>query len=147
MINFEIMERSLKIAWNNITEAASKQRFLENYPKSSYSTSHYGGREFLTKCDYDSGLLNLENLPKCYQIILSYWQSFKLLTFNEHTSVKDYIIWNNRNIVLDGKPIFMSSWYRKGICYIKDLLNYNHTFLSPTDLKERYDFEIPFTTY
>ena len=144
MIDFEIMERSLKIAWiKRITEARNVSwKIIPNQ-----ASSQYGGLEFLTKCDYDFKLLDLENLPEFYRTVLSYWQSFKPLTFNEHTPIKEYIIWNNRNIVLDGKPIFINSWHRKGICYIKDLLYKDHSFLSLTDMKERYNFEIPFTTY
>ena len=97
------------------------------------AASQYGGLEFLTKYDYDSKLLDLENLTEFYRTVLSYWQSFKPLTFNEHISIKNY------NIVLDGKPIFFNSWYRKGICYIKDLFYKDHSFLSLTDMKERYN--------
>ena len=79
MIDFEMMERSQKTAWiKRITEASDAPwKIIPNK-----ATSHYGGLEFLTKCDYDSKLLNLENLPEFYQIVLSYCQSFKLLTFN-----------------------------------------------------------------
>ena len=117
MIDFEIMERPLKIAWiKRITEASDASwKIISNQ-----AASQYGGLEFLTKCDYDFNLLDLENIPEFYRTVLSYWQSFKPLTFKEHTPIKEYIIWNNRNIVLDGKPIFINSWYRKGICYIKD---------------------------
>ena len=58
MIDFEIMERSLKIAWKIIPNQALNQ---------------YGGLEFLIECEYDPKLLNLENLPECYHTILNYW--------------------------------------------------------------------------
>ena len=120
MIDFEIMERSLKIAWI--------KRFIENSDAAgnaipNHAVSQLGGLDFLVKCDYDLKLLNLDQLPEFYGTILCYWQEFKLLTDNEEKPVRDRIIWNNRSICLDGKPIFISDWFKKGIIYIKDLLN------------------------
>ena len=68
VIDFEIMEPSLKIAWiKRITEASDASwKIILNQ-----ATSHYGDLEFLTKCDYDSRLLDLENLPEFYQIVLN----------------------------------------------------------------------------
>ena len=84
MIDFEIMERSLKIAWiKRITEA----RYASWKIIFNQAASQYGGLEFLTKCDYDFKLPDLGNLPEFYRTVLSYWQSFKPLTFNEHTPI------------------------------------------------------------
>ena len=85
MIDFEIVERSLKITWiKRITEARDASwKIIPNE-----SASQYGDLEFLTKCNYDFKLLDLENLPEFYRTVLSCWQSFKPLTFNEHTPVK-----------------------------------------------------------
>ena len=144
MIDFEIMERSLKIAWI--------KRFTENSDAAwkaipNHAVSQLGGLEFLVKCDYDLKLLNLDQLPEFYRTILCYWQEFKLLTDNKEKPVRDQIIWNNRSICLDGKPIFISDWFKKGIIYIKDLLNTDLNFLSLAGLKEKYRIEFPFTVY
>ena len=144
MIDFEIMERSLKIAWI--------KRFIENSDAAwkaipNHAVSQLRGLDFRVKCDHDLKLLNLDQLPEFYRTILCYRQEFKLLTDNEEKPVRDRIIWNNRSICLDGKPIFISDWFKKGIIYIKDLLNTDLNFLSLAGLKEKYRIEFPFTVY
>ena len=57
------------------------------------------------------------------------------------------IIWNNRNIRIDGKPIYIKSWCIKGILCIEDLLNVNFKFLALSEMKGKYNFEFPFATY
>ena len=39
------------------------------------------------------------------------------------------------------------SWLKKGIIHIKDLLNEDSNLLSLTDLKARFDLEVPFSVY
>ena len=120
MIDFEIMERSHKIAWI--------KRFTENSDAAwkavpNHAVSQLSGLDFLVKCNYDLKLLNLDQFPEFYRTILRYWQELKLLTDNKEKPVRDRVIWNNRSICLDGRPIFISDWFKKGITYIKNLLD------------------------
>ena len=144
MIDFEIMERSLKIAWiKRIAESRNASwKIIPNQ-----TLSYYGGLEFLIECDYDPKLLNLGNLPEFYHAILNHWHDFRRLTCDEQISIKKQIIWNNRNICIDGKPIYIKSWCISGIRCIEDLLNDNLKFLTLSKMKEKYNFEFPFTTY
>ena len=84
---------------------------------------------------------------KCYRTVLCYWQEFKFSADSEEIPVYDQIIWNNRNIRLDGKTIFINEWYKKGIIYIQDLLNADFNFLSLTGFKENFRVQYPFTIY
>lgn len=49
--------------------------------------------------------LRLDNLPEFYRSILEYWQYYKPLSTDE-TDIKDEVIWNNCNILIDKKPVF-----------------------------------------
>ena len=90
MIDFKIMERSLKIAWiKRIIDSDDVAGKV--FP--NYATCQYGGLQFLVKCDYNMKSLNLEYLPEFYHKVLSYWQESKLLTANKEKSVKNQIIW------------------------------------------------------
>ena len=56
VIDFEIMERSLKIAWiKRIAESSNAS--WKKIP--NQALNQYGGIEFLIECDYDPKLLNL----------------------------------------------------------------------------------------
>ena len=69
MIDFEIMERSLKVAWTK-SIAESSNALWKIIP--NQVLSQYGGLEFLIECDYDPKLLNLEDFPEFYHAILNY---------------------------------------------------------------------------
>lgn len=116
---FELMEKSLKVAWI--------KRFAENnhaawkiIPK--HTLSQHSGISFFTQCQYDMKFFDLRNLLDFYRTILNSWQNFKLLTDNDKAA-QNQIIWNNSNILVDGKPILYNSWLINGIIYIKDLLD------------------------
>ena len=144
MIDFEIMERSLKIAW--------VKRIIDNEDVAwkvipNYATCQYGGLQFLVKCDYNIKSLNLEYLPEFYHKVLSYWHESKLLIDNKVKSVKNQIIWNNQNIAVDGKSIFFRNWFNKDIVYISDLLDEDSNFHSLAGLKDKFQINPPFTVY
>ena len=135
MIDFEIMERSLKLVWI--------KRIAENNHAAwkiipEQALNQYGGFAFFTQCLYDINFSVLQNLPEFYRTILSYWQNLKLLTGVEKAA-QNQIIWNNRNILGDGKPIMYKAWLKKEIIHIKDLINEDLKFLSLTDLKAKFN--------
>ena len=72
IIDFEIMERLLKIAWiKRIAESSNASwKIIPNQ-----ALNQYEGLKFLIEFDYDPKLLNLENLPEFYHTILNYWQT------------------------------------------------------------------------
>ena len=80
MIDFEIMERSLKGAWiKRIAESSNELwKIIPNQV-----LSQYGGLEFLIECYYDPKLLNLEDLPALYHAILNNWHDFRSLTYDK----------------------------------------------------------------
>ena len=113
-----------------------------------FCTRQYGGISFLTDCQFDFKLLQLDNLPDFYATVLKHWQDFNEPTIlNEHILTGAEIIWNKKNIKIDGKPFFYNSWFKKGIIHINDLLNENYNFLSLDDLNEKFNLITPFTTY
>ena len=108
MIDFEIMERSLKIAWiKRIAESSNASwKIIPNQ-----ALNQYGGLGFLIECDYDPKLLNLENLPEFYHAILNYWHDFRRLTCDKQISIKKkskfgttvtYVLMENRFIFNPG---------------------------------------------
>ena len=110
MIDFEIMERSLKIAWiKRIAESSNASwKIIPNQ-----ALNQYGGLEFLIECDYDRKLLNLEKLPKFYHTILNYWHDFRRLLVTSKFPLKKkkfgttvtYVLMENRFILNPGVQV------------------------------------------
>ena len=143
MTDFNIMNKALKVAWiprlQTNTDASWKiipEIVLE----------HHGGLSFLTHCDYDINLLKLNRLPSFYHEVLKHWQSTKQ-TFQNNTSLHNEIIWNNRNLKIEGKTPFYKNWFEKNILRIKDLLQNDGSFLSFKEFSEKFHLETPFTLY
>ena len=47
------------------------------------------------------------------------------------------ILFNNKDIVIDGRPFFFKSWFQKGIVSIQDILSENGKFLSFQEFREK----------
>jgi len=79
-----------------------------------------------------------------------YWLFGKSYISKNPSTGDDYqheIIWNNRFIRIDGKPVFYSSLYRKGVFKIHHLLNENRNFLSRFEFQQRYGLSVNSLTY
>ena len=48
------------------------------------------------------------------------------------------ILFNNKEILVGGKPIFISEWLNSNILFIQDLLNSNGHFMSYQEFKNKY---------
>ena len=143
MLDFEVMDKELKVvlierlktrssaSWKIILELGVKQ---------------YGGLNFLIKCHSDIKMLSLDNLPNFYHTLLAYLQDLNsIITADDN--VLEKIIWNNQNIVINGKSIFYSSWFNKDIISIGSLMMEYNQFLSLCELRQKFNLEIPFTLY
>ena len=105
-MDFEIMEKALKIAWvNRIKEESGASWKI--IPEQALT--QYGGLSFLTNCDSDFKLLDLKNIPTFYHFVLRYRQDYKLPMPGNRIPPEHEIIWNNQNILVDKKPIYFTN--------------------------------------
>ena len=133
MLDFEIMDKALKIAWI---------KRLTDHDDAAWKIIPE-----LIECQYDVRHLSLENLPPFYLTLLKYWQEYNLDKFSDNSDIQNKIIWNNSRILIGGKPIFYKPLFQAQIISIKHLLNENNTFLTFDELKQKVNINIPFTLY
>ena len=76
------------------------------------------------------------NLPKFYEKILSEFNKLKILHNNDR--VCNDILFNNKEILIGGKPFFNKEWFTDGIRSIVDLLDANGHFLTFNNFKNKY---------
>jgi len=100
----------------------------------------YGGLEFLLHCTLDTKYL--AGVGKFYRELLEYWQELK-----PSVDPANQIIWNNRHIKVNEKPVFYRHWRDKGIVYIKDIIDGKGNILSVDQMKSKYDLSITFLHY
>ena len=50
-------------------------------------------------------------------------------------------MFNNKDILVDGKPIFLNEWFKKGILSINDLWNESGNVLTFHEFRDKYSFK------
>ena len=81
-----------------------------------------------------------------WTVVVKEWILFKNFRSDQQTKSRDEIIWFNSGIRIQDKPIFYPEWYRKGIIYIKDLVEQDR-LISHEKLQEKFSLSVPFTQY
>ena len=95
MVDFEIMDKALKIAW--IEQLTNNNAAWKIIPE--FAATDYGGLSYLIECQYDVKYISLDNLPPFYHTLLKYWQQYNHDKFSENSDIQSKIIWNNSGIV------------------------------------------------
>jgi len=102
-----------------------------------------GGLNFLLRCNRDTKYFN--DLPVFYKKLLQFFNDLRIL--HVYDQQQDIILLNNKEILVDGKPIFFSEWFKKDIISIKDLLNENGSFLTFDEFSLKYSCKANFLQY
>ena len=59
------------------------------------------------KCNYDYKLLELDDFPQFYRAVVSSWQEVRD-SFSADIDITEEIIWNNKVILVNSKPVSFS---------------------------------------
>ena len=77
------------------------------------------------------------NLPQFYKEILSSWFAIKTEPQNI-AEVQREILWNNKYIKIDAKPIFNKKLFENGLIYINDILEDNGNMIAYDRLIQQF---------
>ena len=115
MTDIETMMKALRLAW--IPRLLKNGQLNGKFAPDHFLKS-YGGLRILLTCNYH--VKEFQNMPIFYRDILLYFHELKTLYGCE---VEDTILYNNKEICIDGKTFFWKEWFMKGIKRIEDLLD------------------------
>ena len=125
MTAFNTMIKALKVVWiprlQSRTDASWKI-----IPEAAMQ--NLGDCHLWHCCNYDVDSLQINNLPVFYREVLEQWKNSKYAFRNDTLPHKE-IIWNNRNIMIDGKPLFDNCWFENNITRAEDLIDDNGNVL------------------
>ena len=76
--------------------------------------------------------------------MLSFFDDLKTLY---NYNLGQIVLFNNREILIDGKPFFIQEWFSKGIILIRDLLDEQGQLLSYQTFKTKYKCKTNFLNY
>ena len=145
MIDFKMIDKALNTAWvKRLYDATPNSKWRSLF---SSEMSRYGG-PFLLKCNFKAHDLNIAaHVPSFYKDVLNAWQERHSKNPSHTIEYMNEIIWNNRFIKIDKKPVFYSSWYKRGVTKISHLLDENNRFLSRSDFQQKYGLSVNFLIY
>ena len=114
MMDLESMVKSLRLAWLkrlfNDSNATWKTYLL-------HLLEPVGGLFFLN-CNYEVSDYTISS--QFYHELLLWWSEFRE-SFASEGDWKN-IVWNNKEIRIDNKPVYYKNYFKSGIIYIHDLL-------------------------
>ena len=110
------MMKALQLAWIPRLLAPGKKNW-KTIP--DYYLGGYGGLSLLLRCNCCTNYI--DGLPSFYKDILMFFNELK--TLYNYNRGQDMILFNKKEILVGGKPIFISEWFNNNILFIHDLLN------------------------
>ena len=113
MTDVDSIVMSLRLAWLKRLFGGNDE-FWKRYLL--HLLEPYGGF-FFFKCNVD--IRDYPNLPQFYSELLQWWSEFREMPVSEKDWV--HVIWNNKDVRIDKKPIFYKNYYDLGTIYICDL--------------------------
>ena len=130
--NIFLINKALRLSWISRL-VADRPGNWKKIPQHFLDKS--GGIEFLIKCNYDDKSLD-KQIPAFYRNMLLYFKELKCLYDKEN--IEKYVLFNNKLILIDKKPVFWKSWYDNNIVTVQDLLKDDGTVMTYKDFSEKY---------
>ena len=143
--SIDVMVKLLNLAWIS-RFLPEGQTYKESWKViSSYLLEKFGSLNFLLRCNYDKKFLAQINLPQFYKSILQNFLELKISY--KDSPYEEFVLFNNKDILLDGSTIFYRNWLKKGVYLIQDLLNLDGNFLPYPEFIEKYQEKCNFLAY
>ena len=133
MVDIKLTIKSLRLAW------IERLLFRDNCNWKivpDYFFNKHGGLNFLLRCNYD--VKYLRHIPTIYMYrdILIAFDEIK--TLYNYDQGNDTILFNNKDILVDGKLLFITEWFTKGIHTIQQLFNEHGQYLTFQEFQGKY---------
>ena len=140
MTDISLMFKSLKLAWIPRLLCAGKKNWCT-------VPDHYfrkmGGLNFLLRCNYN--VKYFDQLPVFYKTILKSFSELK--TLYGYDQLQDLVLFNNKDILVVGRPVYLHEWFKRGVVLVADLLNENGKFLTFKEFSDKYRCQTNFLQY
>jgi hypothetical protein len=93
----------------------------------------------ILETDIDPNNLPID-IPMFYRQILHSWFTLK-------DTCGDKVVWMNKDIVINQKPVFYKEWYKKGVVYLSHFLDNDGKTLKHEQFCAKYDIKCNFLDY
>ena len=114
MIDYETMIKALRLSWLKRITDEDSSGFWKCYL--NYLLENEGGLFLSLQCNYDVNQINISST--FYHDL--FWSNIREV--EDPNNFYKYIIWNNKEIKVDGKSVFYRYYFNMNIKYTNDLL-------------------------
>jgi hypothetical protein len=89
------------------------------------------------------------DLPDFYWQIIKSWNEVKTITSNldNPLDIRRECLWLNKNIKIEKKEVNWDTWQNKGINLIHDIVNKDGSFMTNTELEQKYNIKNVFLNF
>ena len=124
-VDIKIMQQSLQSVWvSRLWYQTSWNCVITQY------LLQYGGIRFLLRCNYDYKDLEI---PDFYKNVLRFANNVLVTPHDKE------VVWNNKDIRINNKPIFYKHWFEKGVVFIQNLCNEYSDWLNYSQFTLKYN--------
>ena len=136
MLHFESMVKAVKINW------IKRYRNVDsNYCKIvSYFTGINLPISTIISCQLDNTLIACKD--PFYQQMFEYWYSIYTKSSHSANEIYNQLLWYNKHILVNNKPVFYQTWWNKGIKSVHHIITKNGKFRTKIELENLFHFEI-----
>ena len=86
------------------------------------------GGKFVLKCQFDTCKLPV-SLPVFYKDCFDAWSFLTKKDVESYGDIMNQVIWNNKNILREGRSIYLPVFHKCGIIKVGDLISNDRAFL------------------
>lgn len=142
MINLRNYIIALKSTWiRRLIVHDTKYKTLFESKYASLDLLLKRGTEFIKR-------IRSNNTNPFWKDVLEAW--IEVIKNTKISDVEDILsvnIWDNSNILINNEPIFYQRWFEKNICFIRDLISEDGSFLSFEHFVRKFDMNTNYLDY
>ena len=141
MPDIRSMVKAIKLSW--VKRLLQKNNHFTNIVKEITQVQNFS---VFFQYKNDTQFLDTR-LPAFYSEILECWYEIYSVSPKSVNDILNEIIWLNKYILREHKPIWYKHWERQGIVKIKDIVDNNGNFKNTTELENESGIQIDIMMY
>ena len=141
----DVLFKSLRLSWISRLLIPDETTIEPWKAIPSHFFKKYGGLNFLLRCNYDYKFLEKSGIPAFYRQILANF--LELRNLYQHDNGQDLILFNNKDILIDGKSFFLQKWKENGVTSIQDILDNDGKLLTFQSFQDKFKIKSNFLNY
>ena len=128
--------KSVKLSW--VVKLVTKNSHFTDVARACTGIENF---ELFFNYKNDERFLN-KDIPLFYRQLSQHWYELHNTDPVQKNDILNEIIWMNRSILIENRPVFYKSWVKQGIVKLNDIVDNNGSLITVWDLNRSYGINI-----